>query len=213
MLIERLPAPLRMMLPRGLFRIADSAKRVYLTFDDGPIPEATPEILDILDSRGVKATFFMVGDNVRKYPDVARMVTERGHAVGNHTYHHVKAVPLSPRDYEREVVRAAELIDSKLFRPPHGWLGERQWMRLELRGYKLVFYDLITRDYSRHVSAKGVFDRVKKYARPGSIIVFHDSLKSIEKLREVLPQILDWLSDEGYEFALIDRDTRLTLDN
>lgn len=202
MIIERLPRPLRALLPDGLFRIPDAGKTVFLTFDDGPIPEATPEILDILDKYGVKATFFMVGDNVRKYPDVARMVRDRGHDVGNHTMHHVKALSLSPQEYLREVLDPHN-PPSRLFRPPHGWIGRKQWKLLRRNGFKLVLYDLVTRDYSRRLSAEDVVNNVKKYTRPGSIIVFHDSIKSIGKLRYALPRSIEWLQKEGYSFSLL----------
>ena len=102
-------------------------RKVYLTFDDGPIPEATPEILDILAREDVKATFFMVGDNVRKYPEIARRVIDEGHAVGNHTFHHIKALGMGTASYRLDVVQASGLSPSRLFRPPHGWLWSRQW--------------------------------------------------------------------------------------
>ena len=188
------------MLPAGLFRIGNAGRRVFLTFDDGPIPEATPEILDILDNYHIKATFFMVGDNVRKYPEIAEMVRQRGHIVGNHTMHHVKAFPLSPENYLRETLDPHN-PETTLFRPPHGWISHRQWKLLENHGFRLIFYDLVTRDYSRHVDAEGVVRNVKRYARPGSIIVFHDSLKSIDKLRTALPESIEWLLSEGYSFG------------
>lgn len=193
---------MRALLPDGLFRVPDAGKTVFLTFDDGPIPEATPEILDILDRYGVKATFFMVGDNVRKYPEIARMVVERGHNVGNHTMHHVKAISHNPDEYLAEVLDPHN-PQSILFRPPHGWISRRQWARLKRHGFRLVFYDLVTRDYSRHVDARGVVRNVMRYSRPGSIIVFHDSLKSIAKLRTALPESIEWLRKQGYEFGLL----------
>lgn len=202
MIIERLPRPLRALLPDGLFRIPDAGKTVFLTFDDGPIPEATPEILDILDRYGIKATFFMVGDNVRKYPEIARMVMERGHNVGNHTMHHVKAMPMNPDEYLAEVLDSHN-PQTELFRPPHGWISRRQWTLLKRHGFRLIFYDLVTRDYSRHVDARRVVRNVMRYSRPGSIIVFHDSLKSIDKLRTALPESIEWLLRQGYGFGLL----------
>lgn len=202
MLIERLPAPLRALLPDGLFRMEGVGKTVYLTFDDGPIPEATPEVLDILREKGVKATFFMVGDNARKHPEVARRVVEEGHGLGNHTMHHVKAMGLTAEEYEREVEDAWN-PETRLFRPPHGWIRRGQWKRLEKKGYKLVFYDVVTRDYSKRIDAAQVVANVKRYTRPGSIIVFHDSLKSIAKLRTALPESIDWLKSQGYGFGII----------
>lgn len=206
MFIERVPTPVRALYPRGRFRMDPQERKVYLTFDDGPIPEATPEILDILAREDVKATFFMVGDNVRKYPEIARRVIDGGHAVGNHTFHHIKALGMGTASYRRDVVQASGLIPSRLFRPPHGWLWSRQWRVLRRDGFRLVYYDLVTRDYSRRMDARGVVENVRRYARPGSIIVFHDSLKSIGKLRTALPESIRWLKEEGYSFGLLTAD-------
>lgn len=175
---------------------------VYLTFDDGPIPEATPRVLDELDKYEVKATFFMVGDNVRKYPGLYEKVRARGHKIGNHTMHHIRGLGIAPVDYMKDVEECEEIGKDGIFRPPHGWLTPGQ-MREVRRKYKVVMYDLITRDYSRRISAREVLDNVKKYTRPGSIIVFHDSLKSIEKLKTALPESIEWLKAEGYEFGVL----------
>lgn len=200
MLIERIPDWVRRWFPDGIYRISGCGRTVFLTFDDGPIPEATPEVLDILDRYGVKATFFMVGDNVRKYPLIAEEVAARGHEAANHTFHHVKAVSASVADYEAEVTHPM-CPPSHMFRPPHGWIGPRQWKRLKALGYKLVLYDLVTRDYSKRIDAEQVVRNVKRYTRPGSIIVFHDSLKSIGKLSTALPRCIEWLQSEGYSFG------------
>jgi peptidoglycan/xylan/chitin deacetylase (PgdA/CDA1 family) len=173
-------------------------KAVYITFDDGPIPEATPWVLDILDQYGVKATFFMVGDNVRKYPELFEEVKRRGHRVGNHTYNHITLL-MHSKDYVWNVHKADRLIQSKLFRPPHGWMLLAQYAWLS-RKYKVVMWDLVTRDYSKWMTARGIVNNVKRYARPGSIITFHDSLKSIEKLHFALPESIKWLEKHGYEF-------------
>ncbi len=210
MLIERLPEALRALLPQGLFRVDKDGRTVYLTFDDGPVPQATPEILDILARKQVKATFFMVGDNVRKYPETAALVAAAGHQIANHTFHHVKALPLDDLQYEEETEMCRRILapysPTRFFRPPHGWISHRQWRRLKRLGYRLVFYDLVTRDYSRRLSPEEVFGIVRKYTRPGSIIVFHDSLKSIGKLRVILPGVIDWLREQGYRIELLPAD-------
>jgi peptidoglycan/xylan/chitin deacetylase (PgdA/CDA1 family) len=175
---------------------------VYLTFDDGPIPEMTPMILDILDRYDVKATFFCVGDNVRKHPDLYRMLLERGHKVGNHTYNHIQGVKYRSENYIRNVAEAAKLIDSNLFRPPHGHMRAPQFYRLR-KMFKIVMWDVVTRDYSPHMTARGVFNNVRRYARNGSIIVFHDSLKAIGRIEEALPASIEWLQKQGYEFLTV----------
>ncbi len=203
MLIERPPRLFRWLVPGGMFRMPAGERRVYLTFDDGPIPEMTPWVLDALDAAGVKATFFMVGDNVRRHPELLEEVRRRGHAVGNHTMHHLQGAKCTSRRYLSDVKEADALIGSPLFRPPHGWLRPMQRLLLA-RDYRLVMYDLVTRDYSRKLTAADVVANVKRYARPGSLIVFHDSLKSAPRLREALPEALEWLKSEGYSFGLLD---------
>ena len=181
---------------------ADEVKEVYLTFDDGPIPEVTPRVLEILRNYGVKATFFMVGDNVRKYPEVFEMVKSDGHRLGNHTFNHLGGIKHSTKDYVLNIHKANAYIHSDLFRPPHGWLRHRQYYFLK-RHYKLVMWDLVTRDYSKRLNADDVFENVRRYARPGSIITFHDSLRSVPKLWSALPRSIEWLLAEGYEFRVI----------
>lgn len=178
-------------------------KAVYLTFDDGPIPEATPFILDTLDRFDAKATFFMVGDNVRKHPDVFRMVVERGHRIGNHTFNHIGGFRHSTGEYMENADKANSLLQTDLFRPPHGWMRLLQFKTLH-KYYKVVMWDLVTRDYSKRITARDVVDNVKHYARNGSIITFHDSLKSIDKLHTALPESLQWLLDQGYSFKVFD---------
>ena len=199
MLIERPPLLFRLLFPEALFRVQGKRKRVFLTFDDGPIPEVTPWVLDTLDRYGVKATFFMVGDNVRRHPELRDEVEARGHSLGNHTRHHLQGSKCTAATYMRDVLEAHELIGSTLFRPPHGWLRWSQAKALKSR-FNLVMYDLVTRDYSRRMSPEQVLDNVKKYARPGAIIVFHDSLKSRLRLEYALPAAIEWLMKEGYEF-------------
>lgn len=202
--IESPPKFFRRTFLRGVFRIRDdgNAKVIYLTFDDGPIPESTPWLLELLDRYGVKATFFVVGDNVRKYPELYAEILRRGHKTGNHTMHHLDGSREWATRYVRDVEEAARYVDSDLFRPPHGWMRFAQKEYLSRR-YRIIMYDLVTRDYSKYVDAERVFENVKRYTRPGSIIVFHDSIKSRAKLEEALPRSLEWLLGEGYEFRLI----------
>lgn len=174
---------------------------VYLTFDDGPIPESTPFILQTLREFGVKATFFMVGDNVRKYPDLFQQIKEAGHQIGNHTHNHISGFRHSLHDYSYNVEKANAYIQSRFLRPPHGWMRLPQYALLS-RKYKIVMWDVVTRDYSKWMTAEGIVNNVKRYTRNGSIITFHDSLKSIEKLRTALPESIQWLKEQGYEFKI-----------
>lgn len=204
MIIEQPSFFLRWFYPHALWRMDRRQKAVYLTFDDGPIPEATPFILDTLDRFGAKATFFMVGDNARKYPHLLQEVKRRGHRIGNHTYNHISGARHWTWTYLANVNKAHELLRTDLFRPPHGWIRTVQYRVLRHVGYRVVMWDLVTRDYSKLLTAEDVINNVKRYARNGSIITFHDSLKSIDKLKHALPESLLWLQQQGYEFRSID---------
>ena len=179
-------------------------RSVYLTFDDGPIPEATPFILDTLSHYGIHATFFCVGDNVRKYPQLFQRILDEGHQVGNHTHNHISGARHTLRTYSYNVEKANAYIHSRYVRPPHGWMRLDQYAWLS-RKYKIVMWDVVTRDYSRWLSAEDVFNNVRRYTRPGSILTFHDSLKSIDKLRTALPQSIEWLMAEGYSFKTFEK--------
>lgn len=194
---------LRWLYPRATWRMDSRERSVYLTFDDGPIPEATPFILDTLATAGIKATFFMVGDNVRKYPELYRRVVAEGHRIGNHTYNHMGGFRHSIKTYYDNAEKADSLLHTNLFRPPHGWMRLDQYFWLG-RKYHIVMWDLVTRDYSKWMTAEGVLNNVKRYVRNGSIITFHDSLKSIDKLRTALPEAIKWLKGQGYEFRVFE---------
>jgi len=203
MFIEQPPGIYRVLFPGAFWRIKDKNKKtVYLTFDDGPIPEITPWVLDLLDKYGIKATFFCVGDNVRKYPDTFNMLLERGHHVGNHTFNHIQGIKFRTKKYLENTEKAEELIKSTLFRPPHGHMRYRQVLKIRKK-YKIIMWDVVTRDYSPHMTPDDVFNTVKKYTRDGSIIVFHDSLKSERNMKEALPKAIEWLKEQGYTFGLL----------
>lgn len=176
---------------------------VYLTFDDGPIPESTPYLLKVLREFDVKATFFVVGDNVRKYPELYQQIIDDGHRIGNHTFNHIGSARHSIREYERNVAECDALVHSDLFRPPHGWMRPMQYQRFKNK-FRIVMWDLVTRDYSHLLSPYDVVRNIQMYSRNGSIITFHDSLKSIDKLHYALPASLRFLKSQGYEFKVFD---------
>lgn len=203
MLIERPPLLFRLLCPEAIWRIKKNRKKtVFLTFDDGPIPEVTPWVLDTLDHYGIKATFFMVGDNVARNPRLYEEVRRRGHSVGNHTMHHLQGMKVTTYRYMHDITEANDLIDSPLFRPPHGLLRGRQARAIKDR-YNIVMYDLVTRDYSKKLTPEKVFNNVKRYVRNGSIIVFHDSLKAEKNMKAVLPKAIEYLRDRGYSFEAL----------
>ena len=203
MIIEQPAIWLRWLYPKALWRMDKHEKAVYLTFDDGPIPEATPFILKTLAEHDVKATFFMVGDNVRKHPELYQQVADEGHRIGNHTFNHIGGFKHSIHHYCENADRANEYLNTNLFRPPHGWMRFDQYIWLSRR-YRIVMWDLVTRDYSKWMTPQGVLNNVRRFARNGSIITFHDSLKSIDKLHFALPEAIKWLKKQGYTFKVFD---------
>ena len=203
MIIEQPSKWLRWLYPSAIWRMNPEEKAVYLTFDDGPIPQSTPWLIETLGKYGVKATFFMVGDNVRKYPQLCELVKSHGHRLGNHTFNHLGGFTVPSSRYLHNANKADRLIHSNLFRPPRGWMRNLQYITLR-RHYTIIMWDLVTRDYSKHITATDVVENVKRYTRNGSIITFHDSLRSIDKLKTALPQCIEWLQKEGYSFKIFD---------
>ena len=204
MFIEQPPQIIRYLYPSAIWRMDKDKRAVYLTFDDGPIPRVTPWVLDVLDKYGIKATFFMVGDNIRKHPDEFRMVVERGHRIGNHTFNHIRRLSYDINSYLENTDKACRMMmNTDLFRPPHGYMSPKQYAELKKR-YKIIMWDLVTRDYNRKFTGEQILQKVKKYVRKGSIITFHDSLKSEENIRYALPKAIEWLMEQGYEFKVFD---------
>lgn len=201
--IEQPPLLYRLLFPEAIWRIKRHRRKVvYLTFDDGPIPGVTPWVLDLLDRYGIKATFFLVGDNVARNPGLLSEIKARGHSWGNHTMNHLQGFKVTTMRYMRNITEADALVHSPLFRPPHGLMRWAQAKAIK-RHYDIVMYDLVTRDYSRNLGPADVVANVKRFARNGSIIVFHDSLKAERNLRGALPESIEWLLAEGYEFLPI----------
>lgn len=184
------------------WNVQTSSKVIYLTFDDGPVPEVTPQVLDILDAFGWKATFFCVGDNVRKHPELYREVLKRGHRTANHTYNHLKGFETPTDKYIENVALAAQYIDSNLFRPPHGHITYKQ-IRLLKKNYQLIMWDVITHDYNQSLTPEQVYKNVERYLRKGSIVVFHDSMKARENVLAVLPRALAFWKENGYQSGLL----------
>lgn len=199
MFIEQPPLLYRVLFPECVWRLHNNDKTVYLTFDDGPIPEVTPWVLDLLDSYNIKATFFCVGDNVKRNPELFQEIKRRGHSVGNHTMNHLQGIKTTSRRYLRNVAEANELIDSPFFRPPHGLLRWEQASVLR-EHYTIIMYDVVSRDYNRKLTGEQVLNIVKRYTRQGSIIVFHDSLKAEKNMKYALPKAIEWLKEQGYKF-------------
>ncbi len=196
------PDILRPFFGKLTWRKASSEKVIYITFDDGPVPEVTPQILDLLDEQKLKATFFCVGENVQKYSELYFEIIRRGHKTGNHTFNHLKGISVSTNEYVANVRKASRLIDSNIFRPPHGRITFSQ-KRVLRKDFEIIMWDLLTQDYDRKLTPESILKNIKKYTRNGSIVVFHDSIKAKDNVLAVLPLAIEYWKMEGYKFGLL----------
>ncbi len=202
-LLYQFPTWLQRLYPGVLWRMNTEAKVVYLTFDDGPIPECTPQILDILAQHNVRATFFMVAENAVRHPHLLERVRNEGHAVGNHTYHHMRGYKHSLADYINDIEMANQVLNTPLFRPPHGRMTSCQKRALREQGYTICLWDVLTHDYNPNYSVEHMMKVIQRFVRNGSIITCHDSIKSKDRTLLLLPQLIQYLKNQGYEFATL----------
>ena len=203
MYLTRTPQVIQSLFPNFIWRLPADKPQVFLTFDDGPIPEVTPWVLDQLDEFGAKATFFCVGENVEKYPEIFKQLRKQGHEVGNHTYNHLSGWTTENIPYFHNVRRCASLVQSDLFRPPYGRIKPKQASFLQ-RHYQIVMWDVLSGDFDNNISKEQCLRNVINNYKPGSIIVFHDSLKSYDKLQFVLPRTLEYFASKGINMSKID---------
>lgn len=202
MYLTKTPRFIQSLFPQYLWRMGNVSKSVYLTFDDGPVPEVTPWVVETLDAYNAKGTFFCVGDNVRKYPAIFDQVKASGHSIGNHTFNHLNGWTTDNIPYFHNIRKCARLVNSNLFRPPYGRVTPKQ-MQFLSRHYKIVMWDVLSGDFDASISEEQCYQNVIRNTFPGSIIVFHDSIKSQVKLRTVLPRVLETLTKKGYTFEAI----------
>jgi peptidoglycan/xylan/chitin deacetylase (PgdA/CDA1 family) len=179
--------------------MSPAEKKIYLTFDDGPVPDVTPGVLDILKKEGVPATFFCVGENVERNPEIYQRILKEGHAVGNHTYNHLNGWKSHGHQYARNVLKCAGLVNSKLFRPPYGRAKKSQMSVLSSQ-YKIIMWDVLTYDYDKKTSPEQCLQNVNENVRNGSVIVFHDSLKAQRNMEYALPRFIAYAKEHGFEF-------------
>lgn len=199
-LIVNPPKMIRFFSGNLIWKMECEEKKLFLTFDDGPEPLLTPWVLDLLDEFGAKATFFCVGDNVRKNPEIYTQIRQKGHQVGNHTYSHLNGFRTGIGKYVRDVFRAKKYIHSRLFRPPYGRIRRLAQNVLKTR-FKIILWDVLSMDYDNNIQPRQVLRNVVAYAGPGSIVVFHDNIKAEKNLKYALPRLLDFYSKRGYEFV------------
>lgn len=195
----RVPALLTKLLPDGIWKMPSGPETtVFFTFDDGPHPEITPFVLSELKRYEAQGTFFCVGDNVRKYPEVYQQILEEGHSVGNHTFHHLKGSRTKSGIYLEDVKKAAGYIQSSLFRPPYGRIRHRQAKLLVAAGYRTVYWSLLTGDFDPNLSPERCLEQTLLRLRPGDILVFHDSAKAWDRLRYALPRLLEYCQNQKF---------------
>lgn len=202
MLLASIPNVITKAFPSLIWKIPENEKVLYLTFDDGPVPEATPWVLETLRKFGASATFFCVGDNVRKYPHLFEQILKGGHSVGNHTFNHLNGWTTKPEDYIKNIEKAAKLIDSNLFRPPRGLLKNSHFQLIKAK-YKVIMWNVLSIDYDKKLSQKQCAKNVINNAKPGSIVVFHDSIKAWKNMHYALPEVLEHFTNLGYQFKAI----------
>jgi peptidoglycan/xylan/chitin deacetylase (PgdA/CDA1 family) len=205
-MIYRAPFFLPWLYPNLVWRIPTEKKELYLTFDDGPVPGPTDFVLEVLAKHSIKATFFCIGDNVHKHPDVFKRVLDQGHTIGNHTFNHLKGWSTSLEKYLENVKQCEaefrtsnlEFRTSNLFRPPYGKITSSQISALN--DYRIVMWDVLTNDYDRAKSPEAVLKNSIRVTRPGSVIVFHDSIKAERNMSYALPRYIDHFLNLGYSF-------------
>jgi peptidoglycan/xylan/chitin deacetylase (PgdA/CDA1 family) len=203
MYLFKSPLLLKKLYPGLIWDIKQDKPCIYLTFDDGPIPIVTPFVLNILKQYNAKATFFCIGDNVRKHPDIFEQIKNEGHAIGNHTYNHLRGWETDDQVYIKNTLKADELLHAKLFRPPYGRIRKSQIKLLKnaIPGVKIIMWDVLSGDFDIDLKPEACLKSVLKYTKSGSIVVFHDSLKAFNRLEYTLPRAMEAWSKAGYSFG------------
>jgi peptidoglycan/xylan/chitin deacetylase (PgdA/CDA1 family) len=198
----RSPKLLHKLFPARIWGISVSDQSVFLTFDDGPNPEITPWVLDFLKNQDIKATFFCVGENVKRYPDIYQRILDEGHRTGNHTMKHQNGMKTNETVYLNSIQETEQWIQSDLFRPPYGRMNRKLDKVLSKR-FKIIMWTWLSKDYDQTIEAEKIIDASDKIVA-GDILVFHDNAKTTERLKQVLPPIVNRLKTRAYRFRLID---------
>lgn len=207
-MLEKVPTIIKKIFYNQIWEIPNSEKKIFLTFDDGPTLEVTNWVLDLLETENIKATFFCIGSNVQKYPAIFKKIINNGHSVGNHTFNHLLGWKTSTSTYiENAALCKAEINkhlfkDINLFRPPYGKISFLQSIQLRKKGYKIIMWDILSEDYNQNISPTKCLKNIKK-TKPGSIIVFHDSIKAQKNLEHTLPKAIKYLKNKGFVFDVI----------
>ena len=202
------PSVVKKMFPNYVWNIETTEPVIYLTFDDGPTPEITEWVLQLLKIYEAKATFFCIGSNIEKFTDVFKNITRHGHSIGNHTHNHLKGWKTKTKDYLENIKKAQQVINYQassvnLFRPPYGRIKPKQAKQLIALGYQIVMWDVLSFDWNENVSEDKCLENIIKKTENGSIIVLHDSVKASKNMKYVLPKILEYYKNLGYSFKAL----------
>lgn len=201
----KVPKYIQRLFRHQIWNIKNDENAIYLTFDDGPIPYVTEEVIRILNEENIKATFFCIGDNVKKHPEVFNKIIENNHAIGNHTFNHLKGWNTTTETYLNNTKLCQNefkkhQLNCNLFRPPYGKISPKQSKRLRNDGFKIIMWDVLSKDYDKEVNPQDCINNVINNTKSGSIIVFHDSLKAQNNVLESLPKIIQTLKNKGFTF-------------
>jgi peptidoglycan/xylan/chitin deacetylase (PgdA/CDA1 family) len=209
----RIPSFIQRVFPKYLWSKSMDEEVIYLTFDDGPTPEITPWVLNLLEQYNAKATFFCIGKNLKQHPVLVRQIIEQQHKIGNHSFSHLKGWQTKSKNYINDILQAAEIIQSTtnntainqklLFRPPYGQITKTQANVLIDKGFTIVLWDILTGDFDPNLNPEKSLKKTLKNTKPGSIVVFHDSLKAKKNLQYILPNVLKHWSQQGYQFKTL----------
>jgi peptidoglycan-N-acetylglucosamine deacetylase len=203
------PAFVKRLFNNQVWDIPNDKNKIYLTFDDGPTPEITEWVLDVLNENNIKATFFCIGNNIQKHSEIARKVLENGHSIGNHTFSHIQGWKTTAKDYLENVKQCEvaiynlQSVNSNLFRPPYGKIKPSQSQRLRKLGYKIIMWDVLSADFDQNITPEKCLENATQKVASGSVIVFHDSIKASVNLKFALPKTIKILKEKGFIFDAI----------
>ena len=205
MFLAKSPEIIKKYYPRLVWDIPNDDNKVYLTFDDGPIPEVTEWVLEVLKKHNIKATFFCLGCNAVNNPNIYSQIINEGHSIGNHSYHHLSGWDSDDEDYLNNIKKSNELLNAQLFRPPYGRIKKSQITNL-IDQYKIIMWDVLSGDFDPKTTPEKCYNNVIKNTKSGSVIVFHDSAKASENLKYALPKAIEYLLGQGFVFDVIPED-------
>lgn len=193
------PEILKRIYPAQIWSFPPKEKKIYLTFDDGPTPAITEYVLQELKKFSAKATFFLVGQNAELHPEIISLIKKEGHAIGNHTYNHLNGWQTGTQTYIKDILHCEAVVPSTLFRPPYGRITREQ-TRITLNRYKVIMWDVLSGDFDKNISKERCLKNVLENTVPGSIIVFHDSVKAADRMQYALPRVLEYFSEKKFSF-------------